>query len=176
MFKNTTFAVLSTLAILTAAAGCPSDPEWITTDAPDTSTSTGEPTTSGVVMTTTTGPSTDGTTGDTSTTSDTGTGTTGIGQQCGIPYDAEDECTAVGKTFCEDVFEQCQAAGLDLSLGGNGTNYCRIAKMMCDDGQPPCQVCSYMTNTCLQLFGGRVCDNVGSKCLCVAEAHGVPFN
>lgn len=91
------------------------------------------------------------------------------------PYDAEDECTAVGKTFCEDVFEQCQAAGLDLSLGGNGTNYCRIAKMMCDDGQPPCQVCSYMTNTCLQLFGGPVCDNVGSKCLCVAEAHGLEF-
>lgn len=115
---------------------------------------------------TTTVATTEATTG-TSSTSSGSTTTTGDAASCSVPDDAE--CVPEFREWCADVDSMCQGAGLNLSIGCNGTDYCSIVDGMCADGVPDCQVCFYMANTCAQL-NGIYCGNLFTDCLCRAAA------
>ena len=128
-------------------------------DASTTGDNTSNPTTAATATT-------EATTGTSGTSIDS-TSTTGQDASCSVPDDVE--CVPEFREWCADVDSMCQGAGLNLAIGGNGTDYCSIVDGMCADGVPDCQLCFYMANTCSQV-NGIDCVNLFADCLCRAAA------
>lgn len=174
---NLLACLASTLLVLPA---CPVDTgDTFTVNTESTTAGTGidsaatdssDETTMGVVVTTTGSPGTTSTSGAETSgdTSDSSTG--GPPLSCGKPAK---ECAVDKREWCEDLASICVGAGLTPSMG-QGTDYCKISLSQCEAGEPACQACFYVANTCKQLGGGMdACDEAFEDCLCRAAAHGL---
>lgn len=85
---------------------------------------------------------------------------------------APGECAPTRDDWCDELEDLCRAYDLDKSPTG-GVDYCEVAHEYCAAGNPPCQSCFYVANTCQQIPHSGLCDDLAAQCDCLAEAHGL---
>lgn len=155
-----------TLAVLIPA--CEVEPGGTDTDG-STSDTDGASTT-GEVATESTG---SGSTGDPTTGEPTGT----TGEPVIACGGAEPtSCVLLGEGFCGDIEALCRG----WKVGGTST-FCDGMALFCANETPPCDLCTFMTDQCLDFdgqpaadFDGQPaadCDALAGRCSCVVNAH-----